>query len=95
MHVYDYVVITEGSFPLMRITLLEAIKTPYLECTVSILTDCEVETSCLDWEEGNHGIDIDSNDLENTICRTTYFLGIIVEEAWRKMETVDSLVVKS
>ena len=44
-----------------------------IECTVSILTECEVEANYLDWEVGKHGIDIDFNDLENTRRRTTHF----------------------
>ncbi|XP_008244889.1 PREDICTED: uncharacterized protein At2g38710 [Prunus mume] len=69
---------------------------PYLECTVSILTDYETASHYLDWEIGKHGIIIEFTDPEYSTRRSaTYLPEIAAHEAWTKIEAIDSLMRKA
>lgn len=69
---------------------------PYLECTVSILTNYETANHYLDWEVGVHGIIIEFIDpTENTRRSATYLPEVAAHEGWTKTEAIDSLMRKS
>ncbi|XP_077241296.1 uncharacterized protein At2g38710-like [Tasmannia lanceolata] len=69
---------------------------PYLECTVSILTDYESDLNYLDWEVGKHGLIIEFSDPDYNIRHTaTYLPEVAAHEGWTKTETIDSLMRKA
>jgi uncharacterized protein (TIGR00296 family) len=80
----------DGRFP-----PIEATEIPYLECTVSILTDFEAAANYLDWEVGKHGIIMKFTDTDGTSRSATYLPAVAAEQGWTKMETIDSLIRKS
>ncbi|XP_048428610.1 uncharacterized protein At2g38710 isoform X3 [Pyrus x bretschneideri] len=79
-----------------RFPPIQAKEIPYLECTVSILTDYETASNYLDWEIGKHGIIIEFTDPDyNTRRSATYLPEIAAHEGWTKTEAIDSLMRKS
>jgi uncharacterized protein (TIGR00296 family) len=78
-----------------RFPPIQAREIPYLECTVSLLTDYESATSYLDWEIGKHGMILEFTDPESVRRSATYLPEIAAQEGWTKIETVDSLVRKA
>ncbi|KAJ7284220.1 hypothetical protein O6H91_01G086900 [Diphasiastrum complanatum] len=68
---------------------------PYLECTVSLLTNYELAGSYLDWEVGKHGMILEFVDPDNSRRSATYLPEVAAQEGWTKVETVDSLVRKA
>eukprot|EP00245_Coleochaete_scutata_P006172 TRINITY_DN2037_c0_g1_i1.p1 TRINITY_DN2037_c0_g1~~TRINITY_DN2037_c0_g1_i1.p1 ORF type:complete len:211 (-),score=20.85 TRINITY_DN2037_c0_g1_i1:15-647(-) len=68
---------------------------PYLECTVSILTDYETARHHLDWEVGKHGMIIEFTDPQNLYRSATYLPEVAEQEGWTKLEAVDSLMRKA
>ncbi|OVA06032.1 AMMECR1 domain [Macleaya cordata] len=69
---------------------------PYLECTVSVLTDYETAQHYLDWEIEKHGIIIEFTDPDYNVRRSaTYLPEIAAHEGWTKIETIDSLMRKA
>ncbi|XP_048325678.2 uncharacterized protein At2g38710 isoform X2 [Ziziphus jujuba] len=69
---------------------------PFLECTVSILTDYETANHYLDWEIGKHGIIIEFTDPDyNTRRSATYLPEVAAHEGWTKTEAIDSLMRKA
>ncbi|XAR53519.1 hypothetical protein NMG60_11022108 [Bertholletia excelsa] len=79
-----------------RFPPIQAKELPYLECTVSILTDYETALHYLDWEIGKHGIIIEFTDPEfNSKRSATYLPEVAAHEGWTKMETIDSLMRKA
>ncbi|XP_042375934.1 uncharacterized protein At2g38710-like isoform X2 [Zingiber officinale] len=69
---------------------------PYLECTVSILTNYESAFHYLDWEIGKHGLIIEFVDPDcNMECSATYLPEVPAQEGWTKTETIDSLMRKA
>uniref|UniRef100_A0A5B7B2H9 AMMECR1 domain-containing protein n=1 Tax=Davidia involucrata TaxID=16924 RepID=A0A5B7B2H9_DAVIN len=79
-----------------RFPPIQAKELPYLECTVSILTDYETALHYLDWEIGKHGIIIEFTDPDyNTRQNATYLPEVAAHEGWTKMETIDSLMRKA
>ncbi|CAL5322159.1 unnamed protein product [Camellia sinensis] len=85
-----------------RFPPIQAKELPYLECTVSILTDYETELNYLDWEVGKHGIIIEFTDPDyNTRRNATYLPEVAAHEGWKgshgwtKMEAIDSLMRKA
>ncbi|KAG0460665.1 hypothetical protein HPP92_020561 [Vanilla planifolia] len=79
-----------------RFSPVQAKELPYLECTVSILTEYETALNYLDWEIGKHGLIIEFNDPDyNTRRSGTYLPEIAAHEGWSKIEAVDSLMRKA
>ncbi|RVW33537.1 Uncharacterized protein CK203_095904 [Vitis vinifera] len=79
-----------------RFPPIQAKELPYLECTVSILTDYETGLNYLDWEIGKHGIIIEFTDPDyNTRRSATYLPEVAAHEGWTKMEAIDSLMRKA
>ncbi|KAL7252668.1 hypothetical protein ACSBR1_007269 [Camellia fascicularis] len=79
-----------------RFPPIQAKELPYLECTVSILTDYETELNYLDWEVGKHGIIIEFTDPDyNTRRNATYLPEVAAHEGWTKIEAIDSLMRKA
>ncbi|KAI8030773.1 Uncharacterized protein LOK49_LG01G00315 [Camellia lanceoleosa] len=79
-----------------RFPPIQAKELPYLECTVSILTDYETELNYLDWEVGKHGIIIEFTDADyNTRRNATYLPEVAAHEGWTKIEAIDSLMRKA
>nr|XP_010919934.1 uncharacterized protein At2g38710 [Elaeis guineensis] len=79
-----------------RFPPIQAKELPYLECTVSILTDYESALHYLDWEIGKHGLIIEFTDPDyNTRCSATYLPEVASHEGWTKTETIDSLMRKA
>ncbi|CAM6087633.1 unnamed protein product [Calypogeia fissa] len=78
-----------------RFPPIQAREIPYLECTVSLLTDYEPATSYLDWEVGKHGMILEFTDPDNVRRSATYLPEVAAQEGWTKHETVDSLIRKS
>jgi uncharacterized protein (TIGR00296 family) len=78
-----------------RFPPIQAREIPYLECTVSLLTDYEPATSYLDWEVGKHGMILEFTDPDNCRRSATYLPEVAAQEGWTKHETVDSLIRKS
>ncbi|KAJ3689570.1 hypothetical protein LUZ61_018734 [Rhynchospora tenuis] len=69
---------------------------PYLECTVSVLTNYESALNHLDWEVGKHGLIIEFTDPDyNTRRSATYLPEVPAHEGWTKLETIDSLMRKA
>ncbi|KAH9566094.1 hypothetical protein CY35_04G112100 [Sphagnum magellanicum] len=87
----------EGQFALRdrRFPPIQAREIPYLECTVSLLTDYESASSYLDWEIGKHGMILEFTDPESVRRSATYLPEVAAQEGWTKVETVDSLVRKA
>ncbi|KAF7811503.1 hypothetical protein G2W53_032479 [Senna tora] len=79
-----------------RFPPIQAKELPYLECTVSLLTDYEAANHYLDWEVGKHGIIIEFNDPDyNTRRSATYLPEVAANEGWQKIEAIDSLIRKA
>ncbi|XVF82741.1 hypothetical protein PTKIN_Ptkin16aG0073800 [Pterospermum kingtungense] len=78
-----------------RFPPIQAKELPYLECTVSILTDYETANNYLDWEVGKHGIIIEFTDDHGTRRSATYLPEVPAHEGWTKMEAIDSLMRKA
>lgn len=78
-----------------RFPPIQAREIPYLECTVSILTDYEPAANYLDWEVGKHGMIMEFNDPDTTRRSATYLPEVAAQEGWTKTETIDSLMRKS
>ncbi|XP_042958574.1 uncharacterized protein At2g38710-like isoform X1 [Carya illinoinensis] len=57
-----------------RFPPIQAKELPFLECTVSILTDYETANHYLDWEVGKHGIIIEFTDPDNNTRRSATYL---------------------
>ncbi|XP_052185046.1 uncharacterized protein At2g38710 isoform X2 [Diospyros lotus] len=70
-----------------RFPPIQAKELPYLECTVSILTNYEI---------GKHGMIIEFNDPDyNTRRSATYLPEVAAHEGWTKTEAIDSLIRKA
>ncbi|PIN26629.1 putative protein, AMMECR1 [Handroanthus impetiginosus] len=79
-----------------RFAPIQAKELPYLECTVSILTNYETALDYLDWEVGKHGIIIEFTDPSyNTRRSATYLPEVAAHEGWTKTEAIDSLIRKA
>ncbi|KAK9282694.1 hypothetical protein L1049_010914 [Liquidambar formosana] len=79
-----------------RFPPIQAKELPYLECTVSILTDYETGLHYHDWEIGKHGIIIEFTDPDyNTRRSATYLPEVAAHEGWTKIEAIDSLMRKA
>ncbi|XP_027365408.1 uncharacterized protein At2g38710 isoform X2 [Abrus precatorius] len=79
-----------------RFPPIQAKELPFLECTVSILTDYETANDYLDWEVGMHGIIIEFTDPDyNTRRSATYLPEVAANEGWTKIEAIDSLIRKA
>lgn len=79
-----------------RFPPIQAKELPFLECTVSILTNYESASNYLDWEVGKHGLIIEFIDPNNNTKRSgTYLPEVAAHEGWTKMETIDSLMRKA
>lgn len=79
-----------------RFPPVQAKELPYLECTVSILTEYESALNYLDWEIGKHGLIIEFTDPDyNTRRNGTYLPEVAANEGWTKMEAIDSLMRKA
>ncbi|KAF9598597.1 hypothetical protein IFM89_028266 [Coptis chinensis] len=69
---------------------------PYLECTVSILTDYEIAQHAFDWEVGKHGMIIEFTDPDYNVRRSATYLPEVAEhEGWTRTEAIDSLMRKA
>uniref|UniRef100_A9U6N5 Predicted protein n=1 Tax=Physcomitrium patens TaxID=3218 RepID=A9U6N5_PHYPA len=69
-----------------RFPPIQARELPYLECTVSLLTDYETASNYLDWE---------FTHPDSTRRSATYLPEVAAQEGWTKLETVDSLARKA
>ncbi|CAI9773060.1 unnamed protein product [Fraxinus pennsylvanica] len=79
-----------------RFPPIQAKELPYLQCTVSILTNYETARDYLDWEVGKHGMIIEFNDPDyNTRRSATYLPEVAAHEGWTKIEAIDSLIRKA
>ncbi|XP_061356385.1 uncharacterized protein At2g38710-like [Gastrolobium bilobum] len=79
-----------------RFPPIQANELPFLECTVSILTDYETANHYLDWEIEKHGIIIEFSDPDsNTRRNATYLPEVAANEGWTKTEAIDSLIRKA
>lgn len=79
-----------------RFPPIQAKELPYLECTVSILTEYETALNYLDWEVGKHGLIIEFTDPDyNTRRSATYLPEVAAHEGWTKIEAIDSLMRKA
>ncbi|KAI3470649.1 hypothetical protein Pfo_027312 [Paulownia fortunei] len=79
-----------------RFPPIQAKELPYLECTVSILTNYETAHDYLDWEVGKHGSIIEFTDPDyNTRRSSTYLPEVAAHEGWSKTEAIDSLIRKA
>ncbi|XP_008796287.2 uncharacterized protein At2g38710-like isoform X2 [Phoenix dactylifera] len=79
-----------------RFPPIQAKELPYLECTVSVLTNYESALHYLDWEIGKHGLIIEFTDPDySTRCSATYLPEVAAHEGWTKTETIDSLMRKA
>ncbi|ONK72195.1 uncharacterized protein A4U43_C04F16760 [Asparagus officinalis] len=79
-----------------RFSPIQAKELPFLECTVSVLTNYESALHYLDWEVGKHGLIIEFTDPDNNIRRSgTYLPEVAAHEGWTKIETIDSLMRKA
>ncbi|KAK8964699.1 hypothetical protein KSP40_PGU014882 [Platanthera guangdongensis] len=67
-----------------RFPPVQAKELPYLECTVSLLTEYESALNYLDWEIGKHGLIIEFTDPDyNTRRNGTYLPEVAAnEELW-------------
>ncbi|KAF7852151.1 hypothetical protein BT93_L0541 [Corymbia citriodora subsp. variegata] len=79
-----------------RFPPIQAKELPFLECSVSILTDFEIANNYLDWEVGRHGIIIEFTDPDrNTRHSATYLPEVAASEGWTKVEALNSLMRKA
>jgi len=79
-----------------RFPPIQAKELPFLECTVSILTNYETALDYLDWEVGKHGIIIEFTDPDsNTRRSATYLPDVAANEGWTVIEAIDSLMRKA
>ncbi|KAJ6804576.1 uncharacterized protein M6B38_259985 [Iris pallida] len=79
-----------------RFPPIQAKELPYLECTVSILTEYETALNYLDWEVGKHGLIIEFTDPDyNTRRSATYLPEVAAHEGWTQVEAIDSLMKKA
>ncbi|XP_042378000.1 uncharacterized protein At2g38710-like [Zingiber officinale] len=79
-----------------RFPPIQAKELPYLQCTVSILTNYETAANYLDWEIEKHGLIIEFTDPDyNTRRSATYLPEVAAHEGWTKIETIDSLMRKA
>ncbi|KAK6921503.1 AMMECR1 domain [Dillenia turbinata] len=79
-----------------RFPPIQAKELPFLECTVSILTDFETALHHLDWEVGKHGIIIEFTDPDYGTRRSaTYLPEVAAHEGWTKVEAINSLMRKA
>ncbi|CAI9759820.1 unnamed protein product [Fraxinus pennsylvanica] len=79
-----------------RFPPIQAKELPYLQCTVSILTNYETARDYLDWEVGKHGMIIEFTDPDyNTRRSATYLPEVAAHEGWTKIEAIDSLIRKA
>lgn len=79
-----------------RFPPIQAKELPFLECTVSILTNYETAANYLDWEVGRHGMIIEFTDPDYKARRSaTYLPEIAAHEGWTKIEAIDTLVRKA
>ncbi|OAY85356.1 uncharacterized protein At2g38710-like isoform X2 [Ananas comosus] len=79
-----------------RFSPIQAKELPYLECTVSVLTNYETAQDYLEWEIGKHGLIIEFTDpSKNTRHSATYLPEVAAHEGWTKVETIDSLMRKA
>eukprot|EP00850_Spirogloea_muscicola_P003273 SM000013S26442 [mRNA] locus=s13:402583:403857:+ [translate_table: standard] len=78
-----------------RFPPITAKELPYLEVTVSLLTNYETTGHYLDWEVGKHGMILEFTDPLNARRSATYLPEVAEQEGWTKLETVDSLVRKA
>ncbi|GAA0140074.1 hypothetical protein LIER_01495 [Lithospermum erythrorhizon] len=79
-----------------RFPPIEAKELPFLECTVSVLTNYENALHCLDWEVGKHGIIIKFTDPDyNTRRNATYLPEVAAHEGWTTIEAIHSLIRKA
>jgi uncharacterized protein (TIGR00296 family) len=79
-----------------RFSPIEPRELPYLECTVSILTNYETATDYLDWEVGKHGTIIEFTDPNSNARRSaTYLPDVAAAEGWTVLEAIDSLIRKA
>ncbi|KAI7755228.1 hypothetical protein M8C21_032707, partial [Ambrosia artemisiifolia] len=66
-----------------RFPPIQAKELPFLQCTVSILTNYEDAANYLDWEVGKHGIIIEFTDPDyNTKRSATYLPDVAAQEGW-------------
>ncbi|XP_026662270.1 uncharacterized protein At2g38710-like isoform X3 [Phoenix dactylifera] len=64
-----------------RFPPIQAKELPYLECTVSVLTNYESALHYLDWEIGKHGLIIEFTDPDySTRCSATYLPEVAAHE---------------
>ncbi|KAL4576725.1 hypothetical protein LXL04_012823 [Taraxacum kok-saghyz] len=79
-----------------RFPPIQAKELPFLQCTVSILTNYENAANYLDWEVGKHGIIIEFTDPNyNTRRSATYLPDVAAQEGWSTIEAIDSLIRKA
>eukprot|EP00246_Nothoceros_aenigmaticus_P006325 TRINITY_DN19152_c0_g1_i1.p1 TRINITY_DN19152_c0_g1~~TRINITY_DN19152_c0_g1_i1.p1 ORF type:complete len:208 (-),score=25.00 TRINITY_DN19152_c0_g1_i1:248-871(-) len=78
-----------------RFPPIQAREIPYLECTVSLLTDYEPAANHLDWEIGKHGLILEFTSPDKTRRSATYLPEVAAQEGWTKLEAIDSLVRKA
>ncbi|XP_022860452.1 uncharacterized protein At2g38710-like isoform X1 [Olea europaea var. sylvestris] len=79
-----------------RFPPIQAKELPYLQCTVSILTNYETARDYLDWEVGKHGMIIEFTDPDHNARRSaTYLPEVAAHEGWTKIEAIDSLIRKA
>ncbi|KAJ4868795.1 Uncharacterized protein Rs2_49660 [Raphanus sativus] len=79
-----------------RFPPIQSKELPFLQCTVSVLTDYETAEDYLDWEVGKHGIIIEFTEpVTNTKRNATYLPEVPAHEGWTKIEAIDSLVRKA
>ncbi|KAD5961878.1 hypothetical protein E3N88_13351 [Mikania micrantha] len=79
-----------------RFPPIQAKELPFLQCTVSLLTNYEIAANYHDWEVGKHGIIIEFTDPDNNTKRSaTYLPEIAAQEGWTKIEAIDSLMKKA
>ncbi|KAK9078710.1 hypothetical protein SSX86_002767 [Deinandra increscens subsp. villosa] len=79
-----------------RFPPIQAKELPFLQCTVSLLTNYETAANYLDWEVGKHGMIIEFTDPDNNIKRSaTYLPEVAAQEGWTKIEAIDSLMKKA
>ncbi|KAF0930670.1 hypothetical protein E2562_034199 [Oryza meyeriana var. granulata] len=79
-----------------RFPPIQSKELPYLECTVSILTEYETALNHLDWEVGKHGLIIEFTDPDYNMRRSaTYLPEVAAHEGWTHLETIDSLMRKA
>jgi uncharacterized protein (TIGR00296 family) len=81
-----------------RFNPIERKELPFLDCTVSLLTNFEAELGWQDWEVGKHGMIIEFEDPSNPSGRplsATYLPEVAQQQEWTTEECIDSLVQKA